>query len=939
MFGNGKNSEKLDFSLLRIIIAVMTKETDFKDETLVFPSTVVSHHFQKYLMEKLDLRATENGRFIEWDRFTALLREIPENKKAVRPLDRRIFIEQILEKNTAEPFLRKLIPTKMAGESRSYRAVLQQALTELPVFAADRKAFDALPELQSDLTQLLNLYRVFLETHRLYEPDLERKRSTADTERYRIFYPEVLPDFENYRALLVENVSTEPVPEVPLQKLKLFPTDVSEVRYLFSEIEKLLQAGEPVENIAIACIDENYRFLLRWFSFIYQIPLVIRTGKKVGDYPANRFFSAWYEAVSSRFSFSSFQALFFDPTAPWKSVETVDETGTVSREKISTLLMKAFNNVNVLAEEKNWQAEFRKVSPQAETVFTELQKELRKAVASSTFGALQQNVQDFLKKRFDDSQRDEASRAVYQRALTKLKELSETERRFAETGGEKKLFETVTPFEFWLRELGSEVYVGQDSGAKIAVYNGKVAAGAPIPHLFVIGINESSHRFVSAPFGFLSDFEREEIRKKELRESDRTEAIYRLYGGTEGCRVRFSGALTVRGESRFTPSLFYAADAVEAADGAAAPSPEKFDSMPDGIHLRRYSRLFPTVAHAPVFRYNPAGEERITLTEEDMRNGFAERVTDSQSGLKKISDTALETAETCPFRWFLSRYQPEAMKTDVFAEEANQFGILVHSAVEYYVNECASAVNAGEDADLRRQRVQAFVDSYLERLESNGEEKIRIDGFKKPQPVLWEAWKQNLYDYIRYFAEADRTVFGDCQKNFTEGWYSAKIGGKAVLNGRIDRVMKTSEGYYFVDYKTGELPSPEQICPTDEEIEGGARPSKYQIAAYAYLMEAKGYQPLSGAYYYGFKNEKQGYFYLFTEENRIKADPEEFFQRGLRKKGPQADIGIMKERFTQAVERYIEMIDGRTFAIQPGEDACRYCQFASICRKDFGIKG
>ena len=892
-------------------------------------------------MEKLDLRATENSRFIEWDRFTALLREIPENKTAVRPLDRRIFIEQILEKNAAEPFLRKLIPPKMAAESRAYRAVLQQALTELPVFAADREAFDALPELQSDLTQLLNLYRVFLETYRLYEPDLERKRSTADTQRYRIFYPEVLPDFDNYRALLGENVSTEPVPEAPLPRVKLFPSDVSEVRYLFSEIEKLLRAGEPVENIAIACVDDSYRFLLRWFSFIYQIPLVIRTGKKVGEYPVNRFFSAWYEAVTSRFSFSSFQALFFDPTTPWKPVETVDETGTVSREKISTLLMKAFNNVNVLAEEKNWLAEFRKVSPQAEAVFAELQKELRKAVASSSFGALQKNVQDFLKRRFDDSQRDEASRAVYQRALTKLKELSEAERLFTETGGRKKLFETVTPFEFWLRELDSEVYVEQDSGAKIAVYNGKVAAGAPIPHLFVIGINESSYRFVSAPFGFLSDFDREEIRKKELRESDRTEAIFRLYGSTDGCRVRCSGALTVRGESRFTPSLFYAADAVDAADEAAVPAPEKFDGMPDEAHLRRYSRLFPTAAHASVFRYNPAGEERITLSEEDMRNGLAKRVTDPQSGLKKISDTALEAAETCPFRWFLSRYQPEAMKTDVFAEEANQFGILVHSAVEYYVKECAPSVNAEKDADLRRQRVQAFLDSYIERLESDSDNKIRIDGFKKPQPVLWEAWKQNLYDYIRYFAEADRTVFGDCEENFTEGWYSARIGDRAVLNGRIDRVMKTPDGYYFVDYKTGELPSPEQICPTDEEIERGVRPSKYQIAAYAYLTEAKNYKPLSGAYYYGFKNkeETKGFFYLFTEEERIKTDREEIFQRGLRKKGPQANISVMKEWFMQAVDRYIEMIDGRTFAVRPGDDACRYCQYASICRKDFGIKG
>ena len=119
------------------------------------------------------------------------------------------------------------------------------------------------------------------------------------------------------------------------------------------------------------------------------------------------------------------------------------------------------------------------------------------------------------------------------------------------------------------------------------------------------------------------------------------------------------------------------------------------------------------------------------------------------------------------------------------------------------------------------------------------------------------------------------------------------------------------------------------------------QPSKYQIAAYACLMEAKNYQPLSGAYYYGFKNDEdsKGFFYLFTDDSRINTDPKETCHRGLRKNGPQADIAVMKERFAEAVDRYIEMIAGRTCAIQPGDDACRYCRFASICRKDFGIKG
>lgn len=922
----------------------MTEKSDEKKEISVFPSTVVSRNYQKYRMEKENLKAIESDRFIVWDDFTALLRSLPENKTAVQPLHRRIFIEQLIEHNIRHPFFKKLIPLKMAPESRSYRAVLQQALTELPVFAADKEAFVALSDLQSDLTQMLNLYRVFLEKHKFYEPDLEHKLIQTETKKFRIFYPEVLPDFKNYQSLFDENVCFESVSmKAPLLPLKQFASDVSEIRFVFSEIEKLLQAGEPVENIAIACIDAEYHFLLQWFSFLYQIPLVIRKGKKVGDYPSNRLFFAWFEAVSSQFSFSSFQSLFFDPLLPWKSVTTTDRNGTTTTERVCELLMKAFNAVNVVEGAQNWKSEFRKSYPQAEAIFDKLQKELCKAVKSSSFSSLLQNVQDFLKKWFDDSQRDESSRAVYQRALTKLRELSETEKEFCAADGKKKLFETISPFEFWLKELENEIYVEQDSGAKITVYNGKVACGAPIAHLFVIGINESSYRFVSAPFGFLSDFDREEIRRKELREVDRTDAIYRLYSTTPGSRVTFTGALTVRGESRFTPSLFLVADAVETVGAVEAPAPEKIDGMPNEAHLRRYSRLFPTAAHAAIFRYNPQTEEGITLAEEAAFERFSARVTDKETGLRKISVSSLEKSESCPFSWFLSRYNPEAMKTDLLSDEANQFGTLVHSVVEFYINECAAAVNAEENPEIRQQTVNQFLNSFWERLESDSAEtRIRINGFKKPQPILWEAWRQNTNDYIRYFAEADRVIFPDSKENLTEIKCTATVDDELLLDGRIDRVIKTSNGYYFLDYKTGKLPEIKRISPTPEERAAGAIPDKFQIAAYAFLAAANDFQPLAGSYYYAFKNNsknQKGYFYLFTDNNRISVDLLQKFQRSLRGKEPQADIEAMKQWFLEAARRFKDRIDARIFRIQPSDDACRFCEFATVCRKDFGIKG
>ena len=902
----------------------MLDEIDLSRETLVFPSKTVSRQFQKFFMKSRRLNAVDGSRFIEWDGFTEKLRRIPDSgRRPIRPVLRRLFAETLIEENASRPFLNYLIPPAAAGKSRAYRGILNQTLSELPLFAAGKEAFDSVPALQSDLNQILNRYNKFLKNNSLYDPLLQPKQPPAESERYRIFYPEILPDFENYEELFGGNVRLEPIPETDArQKVRMFASDSEEIRFVFCEIEKLIRGGEAADNIAVVCIDDGYRFLLEWFSGVYRIPLSFRRGKKLSEYSANRFFSNVNEAVRSQFSFSAFRELFFDPVLPWKPLRLKKSGVTVDVAKV---LMQAFNGINVPSGIRELLKELRRVSPEAAELFDVLQGELSKIVKAKSFRQLNEEVQKFLRNRFDDSRRGERSRRPYRRALDLLVDLEET--------GKTELSGGFSPFEFWLRELEAEIYVEQDSEAKITVYNEKVAAGAPVPYLFVIGIHEDSHRFISGPFEFLSDFDRREIfRNERQREFDRTEKFYRLYQATPGCRSVFTGAFSVRGERKFAPSWFFANGAVDGTpDVSSVRYPERLENVLAPERLQRDRRLFPNENHRCVFEFEAESEKRIRITDNEFDVFCGERLLDKERKKLKISNSALEKMTACPFSWFFSRFGLTEMKTDLISEEGRQTGILAHRIAEFYEKECAAAVNAENDPEIRRQTVRTFLDSFFERYENpESENPVTVPDFIKPHPVLWEAWKENAYDWFLAFSEADRELFGGCRENLLEQKFETETDGGVLLQGRIDRIVRCKDRFYLIDYKTKNIPKAEEICPED----GSKEIKKFQIAFYGLLTEDKGFGTPAGAFYYAFTGDRPGFKAVFCDEGKKESAAVE----PVFKKSP-ADPGRMRRECLRAAERCVESVLSKNYAVQKSDDACRYCRFAAVCRVSFGIKG
>ena len=108
--------------------------------------------------------------------------------------------------------------------------------------------------------------------------------------------------------------------------------------------------------------------------------------------------------------------------------------------------------------------------------------------------------------------------------------------------------------------------------------------------------------------------------------------------------------------------------------------------------------------------------------------------------------------------------------------------------------------------------------------------------------MLWEAWKENAYDWFFVFSEADRLLFGACRTNLLEQKFETETDDGVLLEGRIDRIVRDKDRFYLIDYKTKNIPRAEEICPEDESKEI----KKFQIAFYDLLTADKGFGTLAG---------------------------------------------------------------------------------------------
>ena len=157
-----------------------------------------------------------------------------------------------------------------------------------------------------------------------------------------------------------------------------------------------------------------------------------------------------------------------------------------------------------------------------------------------------------------------------------------------------------------------------------------------------------------------------------------------------------------------------------------------------------------------------------------------------------VNPSKLEAFEKCPLHWFVSAHGGDGSGFEA------SLGTLIHEALE----------QAKNDSD----QLGPIVDSLWHELEFEAEWQERAQKRKAQQMV------QALTEYIQ--SKSGELIASEAAFEF--------IVGRLKIDGKVDRLEKTSEGVVVVDLKTGRV-------GTKEEVQHNKQLAIYQLAAQTVL--------------------------------------------------------------------------------------------------------
>lgn len=276
---------------------------------------------------------------------------------------------------------------------------------------------------------------------------------------------------------------------------------------------------------------------------------------------------------------------------------------------------------------------------------------------------------------------------------------------------------------------------------------------------------------------------------------------------------------------------------------------------------------------------------------------------------KGLSPSSMRLLWLCPCAYLLKNIirTNDPAEYDRAKIPANAKGTLHHEILQNFYQyimkhnllEKLSAESAGEIFDK-------FADDFLP------PERYKEYGL---YPLLWKTLCQNIKKNLRGLVEADIPVLQkrNLKPSFFEYHLEAEAeftGRKIKLYGDTDRidVNPANKMCRIVDYKT----TKESSSMTKAVFEKGVlQPPLYMI-----MLENSKDETLKG---------------LRPEEAILFAIEE----NGKREKSLSAgDYEIIKTEFEKAANYRVDLAENGIFIITPSTQACEYCAYADICRKD-----
>ena len=782
----------------------------------------------------------------------------------------------------------------------------------------------------------------------MFEPAWEVQQFDPGVRSYIIIYPELITDFEEFRAgfenhpaVSLFSVGAEepqggagypasgseaaggatrahgaPANEVRAgggagPVLREYETSPAEIRDVCAHIEKLLDEGVEPDDIAVSvCGEDAFAGYLEDACRRRDIPVTPRAGKALSAYPAGRFFENLRALPQNGFSLTAMQALLLDSSVPWR------EPAGLRSLVAAGVAGGCLRNYREDGRERDvWLAGLTGERREAErTLYQKLRLHATAVSAARGFRELRTALYEFFAAFLDTNAWSSSQMPVFQRCMEVLADLVDTAERLG--------LEEAKPFDLWLSVLRSRVYVPRgEAGGGVALYPYRVAAGMEPNYHFVVNASNDRMRLLYAPFRFLRDDEKASL---GLADRDFTDAYAAVYARS-GHHVLVSYARESFSGPQLPPSWFAERDLVELVDSdEAAADPfgleRSYFGGGSGPPHRLYSPQLQGAVRMAETAFRPRRPDWSQTAVSDA--ALRERLIGtrrSEEGLLKLSPSDVQAYRGCPFSYLLGRIlelDPQAY--ELFAREAQDAGRAYHRGFETLFERIRrhSQVFRADEVDLYHSWVDEVAREAMESWPR---------GQTSLSPAETVPLRLKLRESLHEMIRADADVFDGYEIEVLERYESVNLQEGVRLGGYMDRRMRRpgTDEAVVIDYKKGELPKKKSFrvgANGDDEVE------QLQLPLYAEILGEIG-RTVTGLRLYSI--EKQTYLIVYAGDD----DSTE---------GDTGHAVLDEDGLAQARRAAREALEASAAGIRAGDfrfpnsrEGCESCSFPGICRAKF----
>jgi hypothetical protein len=744
--------------------------------------------------------------------------------------------------------------------------------------------------------------------------------------RTLIFFPELIEDFEEYRAVLEGSASIVIVPlsrEGAAARLRRPKTALAELRETLAEAGELLDSGLEADDIAITVAGmDRYRPYLEREASLLSVPIALRSGTKLAATPGGRLFAALRDAGSSGFSYDSLRDLLLSPAWPWKSSEAW--SGVMAEGmRLHAIAPWPEAQAGGVRRVDAWE---RSLSGDFKSDYRKLKARIMDIVGAKDFRGLMKAYNAF-KSEFLSREREdweEGTDLSLARCVVKLEELV-----VAQTVSG---LDVPGPFSLFMRVLEGETYV-RAGGAGIPVYEWRVGAGLFPERHFILGASQDALAVPSRGFDFLGERLRKLLGAALYRDPNAADrdsgpdfiAAYALSGASVSFSCPESGFAGDEAVHGFLVSMSTEESAEPRRDDSYREEAAWLSGRgpaPALLHAAQAAGL----AAAASARRSSAGGPRST----DRANPLLEAATarlafarlEREDGKPSIDSTAIDKYLACPYAYLylrLLRAEPES--SGISFVDPLFLGDVYHEALALLFLRIKD-----EDGRFRPERLDHYRGLLPPCL---GEAFDALARKRGPfVAVVLEAYRGRLEAYLSLLLGAEAERFGGLEIAAIERELELEypeVAGGVVLRGRIDRISRSDKGAVIVDYKKGKLKDRRSVAPD----ESGAI-AEAQIPCYLRLVGAGG-ERLDSAWY------------LSIEGYEPKPPSSAACAFGDEKDAyvPRARLEPFLEAFDEALRVTAEGIAAGYFPLAAKESqkaVCQGCGSRGICRDRYALR-